>query len=204
MSNPSDEHIKAVRRAFAYIQGTRHLGLFYKKGTGKPPTLTGWCDSDWGNCTDTSRSTSGWMFSLAGSPISWSSKRQKTVALSSCEAEYMAATEATKEAVWLRQLLKELRISDIDISLPTTIAIDNNSAMKLSRNPEFHARTKHISMRHHFIRERINEGDVKLERVDTKNNIADLLTKALPRPRFGELVEKMGMKAPPEDIATLR
>lgn len=116
----------------------------------------------------------------------------------------MAATEATKEALWLRGIIKEMAIPQLAMNTPTPISIDNNSAMRLSRNPEFHARTKHIAMRHHFIREHVANGDVKLERIDTKNNIADILTKALPRPRFVELVGKMNMKTTPEDIATLR
>ena len=201
MSNPSAEHMKAIRRVFAYVKATKHLGLYFSRGRTK---LQGWCDSDWGTCTDTARSTSGWIFTLGGSPISWSSKRQKTVALSTCEAEYMAATEATKEAIWLQGLLREMGVQDIGIDQPTSILIDNNSAMKLSRNPEFHARTKHIAMRHHFLREQVTTGNIKLHRVGTKDNVADMFTKPLPRPRFVELTGRMGLKTSPEEIETLR
>ena len=190
MSNPSEEHMKELRRLFAYLKATMNLGLRYNPGINN--TLHGMVDSDWGSCVDTRRSTTGWVFSLGGSPVSWSSRRQKTVALSSCEAEYMAASEATKEAIWIRNLLLEFKLSIFkDLKVP--ISIDNNSAMKLSKNPEFHARTKHIEMKHHFIREKIASDEVLLNRVDTKDNVADILTKCLPRPRHQELIEAMGM-----------
>ena len=192
MSNPSDNHMKEVHRLYAYLKGSMNLGLMFD--TQSKNNIQGMVDSDWGNCPDTTRSTGGWIFNLGGSPVSWSSKRQATVALSSCEAEYMAASEATKEAIWIRNLVQEFQLPMFK-NLTIPIAIDNNSAMKLSKNPEFHARTKHIAMRHHFIREKVAQKEVQVHRVDTKNNLADLLTKGLPRPRFQELIQKMGMQS---------
>lgn len=110
----------------------------------------------------------------------------------STEAEYMALTEAAKEAVWLRNFLSEL-----DIPLHTDkikIRVDNQSAIKLSVNPEFHARTKHIELRHHYVRELVEDGQVELEYINTKENIADMLTKGLPRPQHEYLIEAIGMK----------
>lgn len=191
-SNPSQEHMDAVERIYAYIRGTMDLCLAYNENSSQD-TLEAFVDSDWGACADTRRSTSGWLIKLARAPISWSSKRQRTVALSSTEAEYMAATEAAKEAVWLKRFINELAIPRMTIKT-VTIQIDNNGAMKLTKNPEFHGRTKHIEMRHHFIRELIKEGHVDVARVPTRDNQSDILTKALPRPIFQELVTKMGLQ----------
>lgn len=195
MSNPSDEHMKEMHVLFGYLKGTMFLAIKYNRGDAQ--ISRGLVDSDYGGCPDTYRSTTGWVFLLAGAPVSWSSKRQKTVAMSSCEAEYVAASEATKEAMWLRRLLKELigvhTLRNTGRSYTLNLEIDNNSAMKLSKNPEFHARSKHIAIRHHFIREQIADGAIALQRIDTANNLADILTKGLPRPRFEELVRKLGM-----------
>nr|ANM86643.1 putative integrase [Cladonia uncialis subsp. uncialis]AUW30833.1 putative integrase - catalytic core [Cladonia uncialis subsp. uncialis] len=195
MSNPSDDHMKELHRLYAYLKGTMNLGLMFT--TQSKENIQAMVDSDWGNCPDTSRSTGGWIFTLAGSPVSWSSKRQATVALSSCEAEYMAASEATKEAIWMRNLVQEFRLPMFN-NLKIPIAIDNNSAMKLSKNPEFHARTKHIALRHHYIREKVASGEIEIQRVSTTNNLADCLTKGLPRPRLEELIRRMGMKVKPQ------
>lgn len=195
MSNPSDEHMKEMHVLFGYLKGTMFLAIKYNRGDAQ--ISRGLVDSDYGGCPDTYRSTTGWVFMLAGAPVSWSSKRQKTVAMSSCEAEYVAASEAAKEAMWLRRLLKELigvhTLQGVGSSYTLKLEIDNNSAMKLSKNPEFHARSKHIAIRHHFIREQIADGTIALQRIDTANNLADILTKGLPRPRFEELVRKLGM-----------
>ncbi|KFY93342.1 hypothetical protein V498_04468 [Pseudogymnoascus sp. VKM F-4517 (FW-2822)] len=191
-SNPSKQHMDAVERIYAYIRGTIDLCIAYEENSSQD-TLEAVVDSDWGACADTRRSTSGWLIKLAGAPISWSSKRQRTVALSSTEAEYMAATEAAKEAVWLKRFINELAIPGMEIKT-VIIQIDNNGAMKLTKNPEFHGRTKHIEMRHHFIRELIREGDIDVARVPTRDNQSDILTKALPRPIFQELVGKMGLQ----------
>lgn len=196
MSNPSDEHMDEMHILFGYLKGTMFLAIKYNRGDDQISRAL--VDSDYGGCPDTYRLTTGWIFLLAQGPISWSSKRQKTVAMSSCEAEYVAASEATKEAMWLRRLIKELigihtLTSGYNNPHTLVLEIDNNSAIKLSKNPEFHARSKHIAIRHHFIREQIANKSIVLRRIDTNNNMADILTKSLPRPRFEELIEKMGM-----------
>ena len=192
-SNPNDEHMAAVVWIYAYLKGSMTLGLHYSSDdSNSAMELFAFVNSDWGGCSDTTRSMTGWVFILNGSLISWSSKRQQTVALSSCEAEYMAATEAAKEAVWLKGFIQELNLSGFK---PDAIQlfIDNNSAMKLMKNPEFHGRTKHIAMRHHFIREKVLGGDIAPARVDSRDNLADLFTKSLPRAAFERLVENLGM-----------
>ena len=188
-ANPNQQHMDAVVRIYSYLKGTKTRGMNFSSSGGY---LKGFVDSDWGGCPDTSRSTTGWVFTLAGSPISWSSQRQKTAALSTCEAEYMAATEATKEAVWLKGLINELNLPNLAVvSVP--LMIDNNAALKLTKNAEFHGRTKHINIRYHFIREHVEKGNIDPQRIDTKDNVADILTKPLPRPAFENALRTMGM-----------
>jgi hypothetical protein len=123
-------------------------------------------------------------------PATWQSQKQKVVALSSCEAEYIAATTAACQGVWLARLLAELKGRKADA---VTIKIDNQSAIQLSKNPVFHDRSKHIDTRYHFIRECVEENRVNVESVSTKDQLADVLTKALGRDRFGELRLRLGM-----------
>ncbi|TPX55785.1 DNA-directed DNA polymerase [Powellomyces hirtus] len=153
------------------------------------PDLEGYSDSDWAGCPDSRRSTTGFV-SLFGGIVDWQSKRQPTVALSSTEAEYMALPQACKEAIWLRQLLIELGYPQ---GLPCKIYEDNQGCIALARNPTNHARTKHIDIRHHFIRESIANQHVDLEYCPTKDMAADLLTKPLPRPHFANLCEMLGL-----------
>ena len=192
-SNPNQQHLAAVTRIYAYLKGSKTRGLHFDRQLKDGWQLKGFVDSDWGGCNDTGRSTTGWVFTLAGSPISWASQRQKTAALSTCEAEYMAATEAAKEAIWLKGLINELRIPEVKI-LAVPLMIDNNAALKLTRNTEFHARTKHINIRYHFIREHVEEGNLDPVRVPTQENISDILTKALARPAFDAVAQKMGLR----------
>jgi hypothetical protein len=144
-ANPTPTHEQAVKRIFRYLAGTRTRGLQYG-GSGKVPSeLHGYSDADWGGDLSSRRSTGGYAFALGGSLISWTSKRQQTVALSSCEAEYMGLTQSAKEAIWLRRLLLELG-QDRHLEEATVIFGDNQGAIALSSNPEFHQRTKHIDI----------------------------------------------------------
>ena len=187
-SNPTQDHMDAITRVYAYLVKTQDHGIYYDKSC---PELKGYVDSDYAGCSDTSRSTTGWIFTLAGGPISWSSKRQQTVSLSSTEAEYMAATEAAKEAVWIKNFINDL---DIGYTVGAVqLNIDNNSTIKVSKNPEFHQRMKHIQVRHNFIRESIRDGHIDARWIPTKDNLADAFTKALGRPTFEKLVQDMGM-----------
>ncbi|KAI1676236.1 hypothetical protein KJE20_14168 [Pyrenophora tritici-repentis] len=136
MSNPTSQHEIAVKHLFRYLKGSEHSALRY---TGELQPLKGYTDADWGGDIATRRSTSGYLFNLGSGAISWSSKRQKTTALSSCEAEYMGQTQATKEAIWLRQLLTELNQGK-DNQAPTAILADNQGAIALASNPFNHGR----------------------------------------------------------------
>lgn len=188
-ANPNQEHMDAVHRIFAYLKGSMDRDITYHKTT--TPTLKIIVDSNWGGCPDTYRSTTGWVCLLSDSSISWSSQRQKTVTLSTAEAEYTATTEAAKESVWVQGILNELETS---FRLDTVeLHIDNNAAMKLTRNAKFHVRTKHIGIKHHFIRELVSNGTITPIRVDTQDNAADILTKPLAWPSFSRHITHMGM-----------
>jgi hypothetical protein len=200
MSHPQIAHLDAVFHILRYIKKTANYGLFYARNDIKP--LQGFTDADWASCTETRKSTGGYCFILAGSAITWQSKRQPTVSKSSTESEYISLSTGVSEATWLYRLLQELdfdskppsRIplsfnnSDISSDLiafqPISLHCDNQSAIKLAKNPVFHARTKHIEVHHHFIREKLLRGEICLNYISTDDQPADIFTKALPRIKF--------------------
>lgn len=190
MSNPDQSHMDAVSRIFAYLQGDPGRGIKYMATYGIDPKV--YIDSDHGGCEDSKRSTTGWVVTMAGAPVSWASQRQKTVATSTMDAEYVAAAEAAKEAVWVRGFVNDLRIPGVKID-KIPVFIDNNSALKLTKNPESHQKSKHIDIKHHFIREKVEEGVIDTKRVSTRDNIADILTKPLPRDVHAHQLEQMNI-----------
>src|SRR5271163_2532660 len=153
-------HIQAVKRILRYLKGTKGYKLHFGGQLGGQK-LVGYCDANWGNEINSRKSTSGYLFYLAGGVISWSSKRQPTVVLSSTEAEYMALTHTTKEAIWLQFFLKEIEFREEHTAM--TIYEDNQSNIALAKNPIHHARIKHIDIQHHFIREKMESGEIDLE-----------------------------------------
>lgn len=177
---PGQQHWRAVKRILAYLHKTRLLGIRYG---GNNTALTGYCDSDYAGDLQTRRSTSGFVFIHLGEPVSWASRRQPCVALSTTEAEFVAASEATKEAVWLKQLLAELGMDH----QPTRLYCDNQSAIALVKNPAFHQRTKHIDVRLFHIREVQESGTVNIEYICSEQQLADIFTKPLAIPRFEKL-----------------
>ncbi len=146
-SNPTEAHLTAVKRILRYLKGTADLVLKYQKS--EDGTLVGYSDSDWAGDPDDRHSTTGNLFLMAGGAISWLSKKQAIVALSTSEAEYVALSLATQEAVWLRRLLTDLRAAP---NGPTLLMEDNQGAIAIARNPIAHARTKHIDIRYHSIK----------------------------------------------------
>ncbi|KGO69328.1 Integrase, catalytic core [Penicillium italicum] len=189
-SNPNRAHMDAVDRIFAYLKSDARKGIVFSDKHGLQ--LRGFVDSDFAGCEDSRKSTTGWVFTLAGGPISWSSQRQKTVATSTMDAEYIACAEAAKEAMWIRNFINDLRIPGVHTD-KVPLYIDNNAALKLTRNPEFHSRAKHIDVKHNFIREKVEEGLIDTQRVNTKDNLADVFTKALPRSTHEDLVGRLNL-----------
>lgn len=189
MHNPKESHKAALKQVLRYVQGTTSYGL--KFGSRPHEGLIGYSDSSYNVDPDDGKSTTGHIFYLGGNPITWCSQKQEIVALSSCEAEFMAATETAKQAIWLRDLLGEI-LNRVDEKV--VIRIDNKSAIALSKNPVFHGRSKHIHTRFHFIRECVEKGLVCVEHVAGTRQKADILTKALGRIKFKEMRELIGVQ----------
>src|SRR6187200_353775 len=172
MSNPGKDHWEGVKWLLRYLKGTSDVCLVYRK---KEAVLEGFTDANLGGCEDSGKSTTGFVFTIGGTSISWMSRLQKSVALSTTEAEYMAIAEAAKELVWLKSFLAELGLQQDNCVLHC----DNESAVHLAKNPVFQSRTKHIQMRYHFIRELITDGMVNLQKILGTENPADMFTKVV-------------------------
>ena len=189
MQSPSEEHWIGIKRILRYLKGTLSFGLKFSRSDSF--VLHGYSDSDWASCSESRKSTSGLIFRLGECTVSWRSKKQSIVALSSTEAEYVALCEACQEVTWLRRLLHDIGLPQT--SKPTTVYEDNQGAMALSMNPKDHPRTKHIDVRFHYIRDCIDRKRVNLEYVRTTDMVADTLTKALPKPAFEKFRMLMGV-----------
>ena len=187
MANPTMEHWQTAKGVLRYLISHASYGITFRGSY--DTSLSGFCDSDYAADIDTRKSTTGYVFTLNGGAITWSSKRQPTVAASTVEAEYMSAASATKEALWLRKLLADFKVA----SGPIEIKSDNQGALKLLRNPISSLRTKHIDIAHHFARERVIRGEVHFSFVPTTRMIADTLTKALSASNFARCRDGMGM-----------
>ncbi|KAL6343110.1 hypothetical protein AAG906_018948 [Vitis piasezkii] len=180
---------KDLKDATMYRQlGTIDYGLLYKKG--EDCKLVGYCDADYAGDHDTRRSTIGYVFMLGSGAISWCSKRQPTVSLSTTEAEYRAATMAAQESTWLIRLMNDLH-QLVDYAVP--LYCDNQSAVRLAENPVFHARTKHVEVHYHFIREKVLEEEVELKQIKSEDQVADLFTKGLSGSKFESFCHQLGM-----------
>ena len=177
MANPGIEHWNAVKRILRYIRGTSDAALCYG---GSEFTVRGYVDSDFAGDLDKRKSTTGYVFTIAGGAVSWISKLQTVVALSTTEAEYMAATQACKEAIWIKRLMDELGHKQEKIVL----FCDSQSALHIARNPAFHSRTKHIGVQYHFVREVVEDGSVDMQKIHTKENLADVMTKPINTDKF--------------------
>ncbi|KAH9703677.1 hypothetical protein KPL70_011177 [Citrus sinensis] len=180
MATLGNEHWKAVKWIMRYLSGTLSCGLVYGKNKGSCEGLLGFVDSDYAGDLDRRRSLTGYMFLFNGCLVNWKATLQHVVALSTTEAEYTAATEAVKEALWLQGLMRELGVKQKTV----TVYCDSSSALHLCRNPAHHERTKHIDIKLHFIRNEVSKGAVKMSKVHTDENPADMLTKVVTTAKF--------------------
>ncbi|XP_046851103.1 secreted RxLR effector protein 161-like [Xenia sp. Carnegie-2017] len=176
MSKPTRADLSIAKHVLRYLKGTQELGLIFQKSS-QPLTLKGFSDSDWGASIEDRRSITGYNFQLSqqGPLISWKSRKQPTVALSTCEAEYVALANAVQEAKFLMQLCQDMKVGINEGK--SLIMIDNQGAMNLAKNPVHHQRSKHIDIKYHFIRSEIQKGRINLEYVTSEENIADIFTK---------------------------
>ncbi|KAG7592586.1 GAG-pre-integrase domain [Arabidopsis thaliana x Arabidopsis arenosa] len=183
MSKPLKQHWQAVKWILRYIKGSLKRKLCYSSEGDF--VIQGYCDSDYGADKDRRRSTSGVVFTVGGNVVSWKSSLQKVVALSSTEAEYMALTDASKEAVWLLGLMNELGFKQKTVDIYS----DSQSAIALAKNAVFHERTKHIEVKYHFIRDLISDGVIQVKKIATSYNPADIFTKVVPVGKLQEALE---------------
>ena len=199
MQSPKESHGAALKQVLRYLRGTCSLGLRFTHS--KDLRLLGYSGSSYNVDLDDGKSTTGHIFYLGKSPITWCSTKQEIVALSSCDAEFMAATEAAKQAVWLQDLLSETVGEDCKC---VTIRVDNKSAIALTKNPVFHGRSNHIHRRFHFIRECVEHEQVEVEHVPGNEQRADILTKSLGRIKFKEMRAMIGVEDVSEEGLKLK
>ena len=192
-SDPSKTHWSYIKRILRYLKGTVNFGLCYSYNDLAEKELIGFSDADWAGDVTDRKSTSGYVFMLSGSAISWRSKKQPTVALSTAEAEYMALASATQEAVWLRHLLAFIYHDTNVLSTPTRIYEDNQSSICMAKNHQFHGRAKHIDIKFHFVREQVSCGSIDLKYCKSNDMVADIFTKSLCVKQFKYLRTLLGM-----------
>lgn len=186
-SQPRESHLKAVKRIIRYVSGTTDFGIWYSKDS--PLLLAGYSDADWAGDSDDRKSTTGGCFYIGNNLVSWYSKKQNSISLSTAEAEYIAAGSCCSQLLWMKQMIAEYGYVQDNI----IVYCDNTSAINISKNPVQHSRTKHIDIRHHFIRELVENKTIKLEHVATEVQHADIFTKSLDATRFELLRKTIGV-----------
>ncbi len=187
--NPTMQHVSALKRVLRYLSGTRLYGITYGDILGHPNPFLRYADAAFTNL-DEQKSTTGYIFMMAGGAITWHSKKQSITALLSTEAEYIALSEAVHEAQWLRNLFKELGFRQ---TLPTMILGDNEGSIAMTKNPQFHKRAKHIDLQYHSIRELVQEGEIIIKSCRSHSQTADVLTKPLPQAKHKQHTAEMGL-----------
>ena len=190
LSNPGLNHWKAVKKVMRYLQGTKDYMLTYKRSD--QLEVTGYSDSDFAGCLDDRKSTSGFIFMIAGGAVSWKSVKQTLTATSTMEAEYVACYEATCQALWLKKLIFGFHIVE-SISKPLVIYCDNTAAVHFSQNNRSATRSKHFDIKYLFVREKVRECQTRIEYTATGHMLADPLTKGLPIGVYQRHVTHMGL-----------
>ncbi|KAE8681352.1 Ubiquitin carboxyl-terminal hydrolase family protein [Hibiscus syriacus] len=182
MERPKEMHLQPTKRILRYLQGTIDYGILYKKG--EKSNLIGFTDSDYAGDQDDRKSTSGYVFMLGSGAVSWSSRKQLIVTLSTTEAELVAASACVCQAIWMRKFLEEAHFKQKG---PTIIYCENSSTIKLSKNPILHGQSKYIDVQYHFLRDRVNYKEIDMVYCRSEDQIADIFTKALKLATFQKL-----------------
>lgn len=186
-ANPKESHLTAVKRIFRYINGTKDFGLWYPRGDNFD--LVGYSDADFAGYKVDRKSTSGSCQFLGSSLVSWHSRKQNSVALSTAEAEYIAAAACCSQLLWMAQQLRDLGFDFKSVP----IKCDNTSAISIAKNPVQHSRTKHIEVRYHFLRDNVEKGKIDISFISTDYQLADIFTKPLCADRFNFIRMELGM-----------
>jgi len=189
-SDPKESHLLAVKRIFRYLKSVPSLGLWYPKGSGMD--LIGYSDSDHAGCKIDRKSTTGGCHFLGGKLVSWTSKKQTSVSISTAEAEYVSAASCCAQILWMKNQLLDYGLK----YTKTPIMCDNTSAIAISHNPVMHSKTKHIDIRYHFIRDHVMKGDIEIHFIPTDQQLADVFTKPLDEKTFKRLIGELGMLNP--------
>jgi hypothetical protein len=193
MTDPKTSHMAAAKRVLRYVKGTTSLGVFYRRSVeNSEDDLKVYTDSDYAGNVEDRRSTAGYVFFLSEGAVAWSSRKQPVVTLSTTEAEYVAAAACACHSIWMKRVLNSLGFSSYKC---VKIFCDNSSTIKLSKNPIFHGRTKHIDVKFHFLRDLVKEGAVELIHCETREQVADILTKPLKLESFTRLRDLLGMQS---------
>ncbi len=190
--NFDKEHWSAALKILKYLKTTKKLSLVFE-GSVKMP-MVAYADASWASDQDSGRSITGYVIMINGTSVSWKSRRQPTVAMSSTEAEYMALFAVTQEVIWMRRLLCQVDTSFTSHRKPTVVFQDNKSTILLANNPSQHARTKHINTKFHFVRDQVSDSTIQIEYKSTEEMVADILTKAVSRPKLDKHTKSMGLK----------
>jgi hypothetical protein len=188
-ANPTMQHVTALKCVLRYLSGTKIYVITYSDVLDHPNHFYGYADAAFANADD-QKSTSSYVFMMAGGAITWFSKKQTITALSSTEAKYIALSEAAHKGRWLRSLFFKLGFTQV---LPTTIRGDNEGSIAMTKNPQFHKRSKHIGLQYHSIREQVHKGEIIVENCRTQNQTADMLTKPLPHAKHRQHTAEMGL-----------
>ncbi|KAJ0453901.1 putative RNA-directed DNA polymerase [Helianthus annuus] len=189
VTDPRQNHMDAAIRVLRYLKSTPGQGILLPKEGGM--NLLSYCDADWLGCPLSRKSRTGYLLSLRGAPISWKSKKQSVVSRSSVEAEYRAMATTVSKVIWARLMLSELDAKQVE---PIVLFCDNQAARHIANNPVFHERTKHVEMDCYFVRERVESREVEPVYISSKNQVADLLTKALGAQHLNSLLSKLGIR----------
>ena len=192
---PERRHMNSVFKVARYLKGTRCLGIFYPRRQGDAPIvaeLVGYVDAAFADCLESRKSTGGYLFMMNGLPLTWKSGRQTIVTTSTTEAEYVTMCDGAKEAVWLRNLFTDMDCIPCE---PTVLYEDNNSCIALTENPLHHKRTKHIDVYYHYTRDMVENEVVVADKVDTTDQVADILTKPLGKVLFSKHLKSMNMRS---------
>ena len=185
------EHLTVVKRILRYLKGRATYGLMFAASVDTGGGLIRYSDADWAGNVNNRKSTSRYLFMMNGAAVSWRSQKQTCVALSTAEAEYIALAAAAQEATWMRKLMKDFHESQAE---PVTIYEDNQSAICIANNPQSHHKTKHVDIKYHYVRDKVQDVTIKVQYCPTNDMIADILTKGLTHDRFTRLRALSGVK----------